>query len=307
MHVSDAAGSNAFQQQAWDAEEPPGNHTSSWVQQEATVQQEHRASHIKKLQHQADAKLLQSPQAVNTDQLQAVHAAYIAALQSGKQQQHSTAAQSDSVRHQQRQQRQQQQPLHVHSQQKQQLPTVNQHALQQLMPPPQRQQHQQQQQKQQACQQLLEQQRALAAYQAALGRPAVQPTAKSLQGRAQQQTHAQGLNPALQLHHAQGVSRQELPAQPPQQVQEGCRKLHGSVALPCNAAQAQNVYKAFQWQKDAIEHADACNRSAAGMDPTSEGCQCLLSPPSDLTNPNSDTECCLAKCNIGANRAQLLM
>ena len=266
MHASDAAGIKAFQQQAWDIKKSLRHHTS-WEQQEATIPQEHKASRNKQLQHWADARQQQPAQAVDVDQLQAVHAAYIAALQSGKQQHQNAAAKADSLRHEQRQhqlpQHAQQQLSHMHQQQKQQLPAADQHALQWLMPPPQCQHHQQ------ACQQLFEQQQALAAYQAALGRPAVQPASKLAQDKPQQHTCARGLIPELQTQHAQSINHQQLLAHLPQQAQEGCRKALGSMALPCNAAQAQNVYKAFQWQKDAIEYADACNRSAAGLNSNS--------------------------------------
>lgn len=203
-------------------------------------------------------------QAKNSDeQLQVVHEQYAAALRSDKQQQRQSAhAMPDLHRH-------------LHPQSLQLPPQLHEQLLQQLLQQQQRQhlpkhlpvsnasepqllQPQQQQQ--------LEQQQALAAYQAALGRPVVQQTAGSAQGAAQHVLHAQLPDPALKQQQALGTG-QQLPAQLPQQLPgQGVRKGQGSVTLPCDVAQAHNVYRAFQWQKDAIGHADACNRQAAGLE-----------------------------------------
>ncbi|KAL3161988.1 hypothetical protein ABBQ38_009063 [Trebouxia sp. C0009 RCD-2024] len=147
---------------------------------------------------------------------------------------------------------QQQLPQHLPQQQ---LP--QQHLPQQQLP--------QQQLPQHLPQHLLEQQQALAAYQAALGRPAPAPVAgPSAHGiTTQHQLHAQQPNPAMQQRQAQGAQHEHMTHG--QVVEQGPRKVQGSVALPCHATQAQNVYKAFQWQKDAIDFANACNRQATGL------------------------------------------
>ena len=210
---------------------------TSWEQQETAHQQDTNF-----FAHPVNSGILHKQQEPpEAAQLRAAHSAYLAALQSDMQQ------------------RQQfQPPRQVHQQQQQQ-----QQQLHQVQQQPQNAKQQQQEQKQQQQQQLLEQRQALAAYQAALGRPLAQSAEQLAQFTGQHQLHES----MEQCQRALGVSHLQVPAQLPQQAQEqSSRKLHGSVALPCNTAQAQNVYKAFQWQKDAIEYADACNQRAAGLD-----------------------------------------
>ncbi|KAL0038505.1 hypothetical protein WJX77_008798 [Trebouxia sp. C0004] len=99
----------------------------------------------------------------------------------------------------------------------------------------------------------LEHARDAAAAAAALGRPVEQPAMHL----PQQAPHQLPQQPVVHLP-------QEVPQQVPRKVPDQAAK-HLGLPLPCTSAQAQNVYRAFQWQKDAIDYADGCNRHAAGL------------------------------------------
>ena len=200
-------------------------------------------------------------------QLKAAHDAYVAALYLGSQldaakpdkpqqpckhswqpQQHAHQQSCGQVQEGQMQQGMQHQHQHQQPHQGQQQ-HAHMHHCQPPLPPSQLQPHQQQQQQQL----MTEQQQALAAYQAALGRPVGQPPMQL----PQQAPHQLPQQPAVHL-------LQEVPQQVPRRVPGQAGK-HLGLPLPCTSAQAQNVYRAFQWQKDAIDYADACNQRAAGL------------------------------------------
>ncbi|DBA76995.1 TPA: hypothetical protein ACH3X1_009587 [Trebouxia sp. C0004] len=193
-------------------------------------------------------------------QLKAAHDAYVAALHLGSQldaakpdkpqQPHKHSWQPQQQEHQQShgqvQEGQMQQGLqyqHQCQQPHQGLPQQQQHAHLHHCPLPLP--HQQQL--------ITKQQQALAAYQAALGRPVEQPAMHL----PQQAPHQLPQQPVVHLP-------QEVPQQVPRKVPDQAAK-HLGLPLPCTSAQAQNVYRAFQWQKDAIDYADGCNRHAAGL------------------------------------------
>ena len=261
-HATMDARHNAFQQHRLSDEAPQQDDAvHQWqaaLGSNSCADQPKHVSVFSNQLHQA-ARSTNQHSVANDEQLQAAREQYVDALRSAKpgqqqqQQQQSEHAVPDLQRHLHPQR--QQLPQHVHQQLQHQH---RQHLLKHL----QDRNASEEQLPQRLPPQLLEQQQqALAAYQAALGRPILQQTA----GPALSQLHAQLPDPAMQHRHAQGIGQQG-PAQLPQQVPEqGFRKGHGNATLPCNVAQAHNVYKAFQWQKDAIDYADACNRQAAGL------------------------------------------
>ena len=198
--------------------------------------------------------------------LKAAHDAYAAALHLGSQEQPQQAAVPLP---------QQLPRQHLHAK-----PRSHQHRQPQQL---QQQQHQEKQLHQQPQQQVSEQQQALAAYQAALGRPAAPLSAKpanaSIQhpGKAMPSNHQHTAWPAQQLQGRPQQLQQQVPdeqaadhtsvqhhQQLPQQVPEQAAR-HLGLPLPGTPAHAQNVYRAFQCQKDAIDYADACNKHAAGF------------------------------------------
>jgi len=221
-------------------------------------------------------------------QLKAAHDAYVAALHLGSQldaakpdepqQPHKHSWQPQQQEHQQScgqvQERQMQQGLQYQHQcqqpyQGQQQQHAHLHHCQPPLLPSQP--HQQQQQ-----QLMTKQQQALAAYQAALGRPFGQPPMQL----PQQAPHQLPRQPVMHLP-------QEVPQQVPRKVPDQAGK-HLGLPLPCTSVQAQNVYRAFQWQKDAIDYADACNRYAAGLPAHVPGGQGRLQC--------SNIQCCYGLC-----------
>ena len=199
-------------------------------------------------------------------QLKAAHDAYVAALHLGSQ---LDAAKPDEPQQPHKHSWQPHQQEHQHGRgqvQEGQMQQGLQHQHQRQQPHQGQQQQQQQQAHLHPCQppllpsqlhqqqQLMtEQQQALAAYQAALGRTVGQPPMHL----PQQVHHQLPQQPVMHLP-------QEVPQQVPRKVPDQAGK-HLGLPLPCTSAQAQNVYRAFQWQKDAIDYADACNRHAAGL------------------------------------------
>ena len=274
--VATTATHPSFQHHGLVADEAPtidGPQYDAVVASDSKACQPRQACVASNQQEQAAASTSQHVAATDK-QLQAVHAQYVAALRSGKQQQQqqgwpqqqTAPAVPDAQPHLQALRQQlpspddQQLPQQLRHKQRQQLPkhlhdraAASEERLPRL--------HQQQQQ-------LLDQQQALAAYQAALGRPTVhEPAGPSghgitVQHQLPEQLHAQL---PVKLPHPVVQQRQAQGAGPGHVSEQGPRKVPGSVALPCNATQAQNVYKAFQWQKDALDFADACNRQAAGL------------------------------------------
>lgn len=157
-------------------------------------------------------------------------------------------------------------------------------AHQQISPANQSRQGQQLQQQQQ--QKLLLQQKALADYQAALGRTGSTPVAANAastkanahvdprQQRQQgQQLHEQANwqrdQQALQQHQQQQaqqhIEQRFLQQLPLQQQHQQTHRGKSEPAAVWSPAQVHNVYRAFQWQKDAIEFADVCNQQAAQL------------------------------------------
>ena len=117
---------------------------------------------------------------------------------------------------------------------------------------------------QQQQQHLCDQQQALAAYQAALGRPAAWTVAQAHLQQPQAEPQVKGHIKQDQVQA--GQLPQQLPGHLPQQLHEQLPEQVAKrlgLALPCTITQAQSIYKAFQWQKDAIDFADACNKHLA--------------------------------------------
>lgn len=212
-------------------------------------------------------------------ELKAACQLYAASLRAGQPElQRTTAAGHQQKPHQAVLQAAQHSMRHAHCQQQQQQQLQAEPKQQHKQQQQQQQQWQQQQHKEQQQRQL--QQQALATYQAALGRTAINTApcaaaaAAAASGHAsvaphQENRYQQGqqqpmcdqpdLQPHQQLLHEQGLLQ---PMQQQHSDHQTVRRRSEPVAA-YSAAQMHNVYKAFQWQKDAIEFADACNQQAA--------------------------------------------